>query len=174
LDKRKVNTSFSQQLFRYLVFYYMYLYDFINLVKNITSLSAGIYKYFSTNYTFIFQKKQVPTIYFNTITGWIEETQKKLESTGQWKELLDKIEKCTTNTQRLETISQLDGMEKLVAMDAVPSKKSEEEAFRYREAGNALYQKKEFVKALKQYNRSVMLSPIKDDTSTLSLAFANR
>lgn len=74
----------------------------------------------------------------------------------------------------LKLVSQIDGIDKTVKLKSPANVKNEDESLGYREAGNGLFQKKDYVKALKQYNRSVMLAPTSGDTSALALAFANR
>lgn len=109
-----------------------------------------------------------------TISGWLAKLKGKLEKNDQWTTLLSKLDGCQTNLDRVQTVAQLDVIDSIVDVEAEPNTKSEEDAVKYREAGNVLFQKKEFVKALKQYNRSVMLAPTTSDTATLALAFANR
>lgn len=116
----------------------------------------------------------VLTTFETLIPEWMDKLKSKLTESGKWQKFLDQLGSCKTNIECLQTVAQLDFIDSIIEVESVPLLKNEEEAVNYREAGNAQFQKKDYVKALKQYNRSIMLSPAAGDTATLALACANR
>lgn len=114
-----------------------------------------------------------------------DEVMKTLKQDGIYHDILTKFKDCKTNKSRIQMVAQIDGVNKHFDIIPESNQKSSDTSTRFRNEGNAFFQKGEFQRALDKYNQSVVYAPTlcsddyskgehKGDNLELSYALANR
>lgn len=109
-----------------------------------------------------------------TIQGWLTAFKARLSDRGTFTEFLEDFKTCKTDTERVDKLYKLPETHDVVKVKVVRQEKNEEESARLREKGNEMFKKRQYQKALELYNTSVAMAPTSGETTTLSLALANR